>query len=123
MFGILQSDLKPHLDVKIPANILYPYIGLEVYGPNWDPSLLAYDQPGFKEHFAYWVNLIMNDKVTGAGPYGNWGGALILFTTEVTTYDEADSLMAGDPWAVSGTVLHTTQQWLRGQKLEIPGGA
>ena len=88
------------------------FIAMDLYGKNWDPKKTATEQKLFAAHIAYFNKLIAQGKVLLAGPWGNFEMAWIVFSDKVTTWEEAQELVDGDPWAKAQITNAVVQQWI-----------
>jgi hypothetical protein len=105
--------------------IVTRYILYMFRGPNWDPLKPPLLQDGILEHLAYWYKLIEQGYCI-AGPYREFDDAVVLFTDKVTTYEQAEQLNNGDPWAQNQTTVSVIRPWITSPytiELQLSDGA
>ena len=83
----------------------------EFYGQNWDPHKIALEQDAVLDHLKYWAEQIVCGKVLLAGPWANFEMAWIVLSDKVTTWEEAEEIANGDPWAKTQQVEVLVQEW------------
>lgn len=82
---------------------------LHAPGRAWDPATAFRDQPGIREHVAYWEEADAAGSLVCGGPFPDGAGGLMVLDA---TPEAAGDLARRDPAVVSGLLEASVHPWL-----------
>ena len=81
-------------------------------GPNWQPWIPVFEQPGLQGHVDHYRALLLEGKLAMGGPFLDEQGGGMMLAAPGVTRDELTAFAAQDPTVASGLLEFTIRPWL-----------
>ena len=85
------------------------YLVVYSRGPAWLEGKPMREQPGLREHFAYYLDLHGRGRLVAGGGFGDGEGGAAVFTAD--SDEAAEAFIAADPAVKSGAFRPELRRW------------
>lgn len=79
-------------------------------GSKWKTELPPFEQPGLRDHVAYYQKLLDDGRLFMGGPFLDTPGGMMVFEANVPR-ETVDALSAADPAVLSGLLVYDVRPW------------